>query len=163
MCAQVKMRCLKLSWHPVAMSEKCECTLLGILESSSVDPYRCACAYLINTLHTLQSHKDENLELMVIFNTFLQAKHFYTQRKGCKCNSVVCDSFPKQNCKLSPKVDTEGNTEHLRRWTIREEACLSTAEHSRLPFHPHAQSIIPMERCRSVYRRIKITQYLMEK
>ena len=56
MCAQVKVRGLKLLWSPAAMSKKCKCTLLDILESSAVDPHRCAYACMMDTSHTLWSH-----------------------------------------------------------------------------------------------------------
>lgn len=55
-CAQVKMGRLKLLGSPAAMSKKCKCTLLDILESSAVDPYRCACACMMDTPLTLRSH-----------------------------------------------------------------------------------------------------------
>lgn len=43
MCTQVKIGDLKLLWSATAMSKKCMCMLLGVLESSAVDPHRCAC------------------------------------------------------------------------------------------------------------------------
>jgi len=90
------------------------------------------CHPICITRSSESSQEDKNWELRVVFKICLQTKHFYTQRRGCKCVSVVHGSFPKGNQRsetrtpyinTSPKVDAGvGSSERLRRWPVREAA-----------------------------------------